>query len=121
LFKKLTVITSFFLFRIGYTTAAKIHATPAASRKITTTYVRIFPTPIDKQPEIRSNIRWNMINHALLNGHRFVTEDNKTHSFGYLGECELTDLAFIDRGTSFMSDSLHSIYHGAFVRAQGFF
>ena len=43
------------------------------------------------------------------------------HSFGYLGECELTNLAFIDRGTSFMCDTLHSIYHGAFVCTKVFF
>ncbi|CAF4504815.1 unnamed protein product [Rotaria socialis] len=30
------------------------------------------------------------------------------------GECKLASLAFIDRGSSFMSDTLHSIYHGAF-------
>ncbi|CAF3521193.1 unnamed protein product [Rotaria sp. Silwood1] len=46
----------------------------------------------------------------------FSTEDNKTHSFGYEGESEFTSLALVDRGTSFMSDTLHTIYHGAFKK-----
>ncbi|CAF3901686.1 unnamed protein product [Rotaria sordida] len=42
--------------------------------------------------------------------------DKKTHSCGYAGESEFTSLAFVDRGTSFMSDTLHTIYHGAFKK-----
>jgi hypothetical protein len=70
---------------------------------------------------MRSNARWHQISRALQNGHRFLTEDNKAHSFGYEGECEFTNLAFIDRGIPFMSDTLHTIYHGAFVRTKEFF
>lgn len=69
---------------------------------------------------MRSNDRWHEISHALQNGYRFFTEDNKIHSFGYLGDCELAKLSFIDRGVSFMSDTLHSIYHGAFVSVPDF-
>jgi len=115
------IYSNYFLFsHLGKTTPAKIYAIPTTSTRIKTTYVRIFPTPTDEQPELRSNSRWNEINHALQNGHLFLTEDNKTHSFGYLGDCQLTDLSFIDRGTSFMSDTLHSVYHGAFVRTEIF-
>ncbi|CAF1174626.1 unnamed protein product [Rotaria sordida] len=70
---------------------------------------------------MRSNDRWHEISHALQNGHVFFTEDKKTHSFGYAGESEFTSLAFVDRGTSFMSYTLHTIYHGAFVRTKDFF
>ncbi|CAF1351208.1 unnamed protein product [Rotaria sp. Silwood1] len=45
-----------------------------------------------------------------------IVFDNKTHSFGYGGESEFTSLALVDRGTSFMSDTLHTIYHGAFKK-----
>ncbi|CAF4938290.1 unnamed protein product [Rotaria sp. Silwood1] len=100
----------------GYTTAAKIHATPTTSKKITTTYVRIFPTPANDRPQMRSNARWHEISHALQNGHQFICCDKKIHSYGYLGECEFTNLAFVDRGISFMCDTLHTIYHGAFKR-----
>ncbi|CAF2233614.1 unnamed protein product [Rotaria magnacalcarata] len=100
----------------GYTTPAKIYATPATLKKITTTYVRIFPTRTDDRPQMRSNARWHEVSHALQNGHNFITNDNKMHSFGYIGECVFTNLAFVDRGTSFMSDTLHTIYHGAFKR-----
>ncbi|CAF1405681.1 unnamed protein product [Rotaria sordida] len=106
---------------IGCTTPAKIHATLAKSKKITTTYIRIFPTRTNEEPQMRSNDRWHEISHALQNGHVFFTEDKETHSFGYAGESEFTSLAFVDRGTSFMSDTLHTIYHGAFVRTKDFF
>jgi hypothetical protein len=105
----------FFIFFSGHTTPAKLFAVPNQSGKITTTYIRIFPTSTGEQPEIRSNTRWFDISHAVLNGIQFFTE-KKSHTFGYIGECELCNLAFIDRGTSFMSDTLHTIYHGAFVR-----
>ena len=99
----------------GKTVAAKLYATPNQSTKISTTYVRIFPTSKGQQPEIRSNARWYDIGHAERNGVRFYTNDHKSHAYGYLGECELSELAFVDRGTNFMSDTLHSVYHGAFV------
>ncbi|CAF4533220.1 unnamed protein product [Rotaria sp. Silwood2] len=100
----------------GITTPCKVLSSSILSNKKKITYVRIFPTPTHQQIELRSNFRWMEISHALQNKHSFLTEDNQMHSFGYLGECELTNLAYIDRGTSFMSDTLHSIYHGAFKR-----
>ncbi|CAF4638740.1 unnamed protein product, partial [Rotaria socialis] len=39
----------------GRTTPAKLHATPNQSGKITTVFIRIFPTEIGEQPEMRSN------------------------------------------------------------------
>ncbi|CAF1448407.1 unnamed protein product, partial [Rotaria sordida] len=99
----------------GYTTPAKLHATPHQSAKIATTYIRIFPTTCGEQPEMRCNARWYEICHATQNGIRFLTNENKSHTYGYMGECELCNLSFIDRGSSFMSDTLHSIYHGAFL------
>lgn len=103
-----------FLLSSGETTPAKLQAIPTKSTNIITTYVRIFPTSVD-EPELRSNGRWYEISHAIRNGVRFFTKKNKTHNFGYFGDCVLSDLAFIDRGRSFMADTLHSIYHGAFV------
>ncbi|CAF1100809.1 unnamed protein product [Adineta steineri] len=100
----------------GETTPAKVYATPTKSAKIKTTYIRIFPTSTGRQPEMRSNARWYDISHATQNGIRFFINDHKLHTYGYLGECELCELAFIDRGSSFMSDTLHSVYHGAFKK-----
>lgn len=94
---------------------AKLQANPMKSTNIVTTYIRIFPTQTSEQPLMRSNERWYEISHALRNGIRFYNQ-NKIHNFGYFGECALADLAFVDRGHSFMTDTLHSIYHGAFVR-----
>lgn len=101
---------------LGRTTPSRISATPLQSKPmIKTVWIRIFPTTKGQQPHLRSNERWNEISHALNNGYQFVTKEKKPHTFGYLGECQLTELDFIDRGSSFMSDTLHSIYHGAFV------
>lgn len=112
--------SAFLFILIGKTTPAKLYAA-TSSKKITTTYIRIFPTIKNDQPELRSNYRWFEISHALQNKYTFLTADDKAHSFGYLGDCELTNLAFIDRGESFMSDTLHTIYHGAFVCKISFF
>lgn len=49
-----------------------------------------------------------------------LSSKKKQHTFGYVGDCQLSELAFIDRESSFMSDTLHSIYHGAFVSYGGF-
>lgn len=97
---------------------AKLHAATNNATKIVTTYVRVFPTPAGEQPQLRSNGRWYEISHAIRNHVRFVNKKNKIHTFGYLGECILTDLAFVDRGKTFISDTLHSIYHGAFVSVE---
>ncbi|CAF3612403.1 unnamed protein product [Rotaria socialis] len=51
----------------GRTTPAKLHATPNQSGKITTVFIRIFPTEIGEQPEMRSNVRWFEISHAVQN------------------------------------------------------
>lgn len=99
----------------GKTTAAKLNADPSESKKIQTTYVRIFPSTNGQVPQLRSNGRWFDIYHAMQNGIKFVNSEGKEHKFGYQGDCKLSELAYIDRGRSFMSDTLHSIYHGAFV------
>ncbi|CAF2089774.1 unnamed protein product [Rotaria magnacalcarata] len=51
----------------GRMTPAKLHATPNQSGKITTVFIRIFPTEIGEQPEMRSNARWFEISHAVQN------------------------------------------------------
>lgn len=40
---------------------------------------------------------------------------NKDSERGISGACVLRDLKYFDVGFSFVSDSLHNIYHGAFV------
>lgn len=109
------IVEEIFSINVGITTPAKLFAKPYQSTSVNTTYVRIFPTKIGDSVHLRSNTRWYEICHALQNGVRFSTNNKKSHTFGYSGDCQLTDLAFVDRGTSFMSDTLHSIYHGAFV------
>jgi hypothetical protein len=40
---------------------------------------------------------------------------NKESEHGILGPCVLRQLEYFDVGFSFLSDSLHNVYHGAFV------
>ena len=40
---------------------------------------------------------------------------NKESEHGILGPCVLRQLKYFDVGSSFVSDNLHNIYHGAFV------
>ena len=44
--------------------------------------------------------------------------ENKEMEHGIAGECVLRQLKYFDVGFSFVSDSLHNIYHGAFVSNQ---
>jgi hypothetical protein len=41
--------------------------------------------------------------------------ENKEMEHGIVGPCVLRQLTYFDVGFSFVSDSLHNIYHGAFV------
>jgi hypothetical protein len=41
---------------------------------------------------------------------------NKESEHGIRGPCVLRQLKYFDVGSSFVSDNLHNIYHGAFVR-----
>ena len=46
---------------------------------------------------------------------RLLIEEHKLEEKGILGPCILRQLAYFDVGRSFMADSLHNVYIGAFV------
>lgn len=91
-------------------------------------YVRTFAAELDilKKAKLRCNARYDML---LLAKHVFDTQRaqlpireqkrqqklDQNRSRGILGACELRACSMFDVGYSFMSDSLHNVYIGAFV------
>lgn len=85
--------------------------------------IRVFPTSEDQQTLLRSNLRCQFVlNRIHKSQHHGLSESREIDlRLGYLGKCILTDLSFFDHGYSFLMDTLHTIYHGAFVRIDFFF
>ena len=91
-------------------------------------YVRTFAAGLDvlKQAKLRCNARYDVLLSAkyVLDAQRAqlpIREQNKQQkldqnkSRGILGLCEFRACSMFDVGYSFMSDSLHNVYIGAFV------
>ncbi|CAF4113129.1 unnamed protein product, partial [Rotaria magnacalcarata] len=74
----------------------------------------------DDQIYLRSTARYELIAKKLAKSqHRnqhLSKEDVSNLQLGYLGKCTLTNLSYFDHGYSFLMDTLHTIYHGAFKR-----
>ena len=90
------------------------------NKKKDTHKIRVFPTFVDQQTHPRSNSRCqlvlNRINQSRRSDLSGRSREEVDSRLGYLGKCILTDLSFFDHGYSFLMDTLHTIYHGAFVR-----
>ncbi|CAF4396510.1 unnamed protein product [Rotaria sp. Silwood2] len=88
-------------------------------KRIDTHKIRVFPTSEDDQIKLRSTVRCELIlgQLAKVQHHDYpVTSEEKSNlQLGYLGKCLLTELSYFDHGHSFLMDTLHTIYHGAFV------
>jgi hypothetical protein len=83
-----------------------------------------------KRIELRSNQRYDILLDLKLRQQqkmeslrnqtkkqkKILKEQYDLSEKGILGECVLRSLKFFDVGMSFMGDSLHNIYAGAFVR-----
>ncbi|CAF3408645.1 unnamed protein product, partial [Rotaria sp. Silwood2] len=80
--------------------------------------IRVFPTNEDDRIELRSSARCeialNQLAKAKHRSHHLTQEDELNLRLGYLGRCNLTILSYFDHGYSFLVDTLHTIYHGAF-------
>ncbi|CAM4846918.1 unnamed protein product [Rotaria magnacalcarata] len=81
--------------------------------------IRVFPINEDDNIQMRSTARYHQIHNQIstlkLHGHRMSEEEEINLRLGYLGQCLLTQLSYFDHGYSFLTDSLHTIYHGVFV------
>jgi hypothetical protein len=99
-------------------TQNKSSSTDKKSRK-DTHKIRVFPMNEDNQTQLRSTARCQLILNKLskLKHNKQCLSDEKESNLrlGYSGKCCLTDLMYFDHGYSFLMDTLHTIYHGAFV------
>jgi hypothetical protein len=96
----------------------KISSTDKKTRK-DTHKIRVFPTIEDDKTQLRSSARCqfvlNQLEKVQHRNHRMGNEEESNLRLGYLGNCVLTELSYFDHGSSFLMDTLHTIYHGAFV------
>ena len=79
--------------------------------------IRVFPLlPVTQaQPRLRSNITHDEL---IARAEKTKIKDKqKLHAMmrGHAGPCALRPLKYFDVGHSFLSDSLHNIYHGVMV------
>jgi hypothetical protein len=87
-----------------------------------------------KRIELRSNQRYDILldlkrrhqqemeslRNQTKKQKKVLKEQHQLYEKGILGECALRSLKFFDVGMSFMGDSLHNVYAGAFVRKKTF-
>lgn len=79
--------------------------------------MRVFPlVPAHKrQPRLRTNETYDGFM-KIYKKQRFTNiNELRDRLRGHIGPCLLRDLKCFDVGTSFLSDSLHNVYHGVMV------
>ncbi|CAM4943066.1 unnamed protein product [Rotaria socialis] len=93
----------------GETVAVK----PNSKKKI-----RVFPLVPNhqEQPRLRTNTSYDIFMNKFAK-ERFRNDTQlRDRLHGHISPCILRDLTYFDVGTSFLSDSLHNIYHGVVKR-----
>lgn len=86
-------------------------------KKDSTHKIRVFPLVLNhkKQPRLRTNDTYDkFIKNYKKNSTATIHELRDKH-LGHVSPCVLRDLTYFDVGTSFLSDSLHNVYHGVMV------
>ncbi|CAF3728993.1 unnamed protein product [Rotaria socialis] len=94
---------------LGETVAVK----PNSKKKI-----RVFPLVPNhqEQPRLRTNKSYDIFMNKFAK-ERFRNDTQlRDRLHGHISPCILRDLTYFDVGTSFLSDSLHNIYHGVVKR-----
>ncbi|CAF0944330.1 unnamed protein product [Adineta ricciae] len=85
-------------------------------------FIRCFPTNHTNLPELRSNKTYDEAMKILRKsskqrvGRNSLTGTHTDEAKGYVGPCALRRLRFFDMGHSFLTDSLHNLYGGLFLR-----
>ncbi|CAF4767110.1 unnamed protein product, partial [Rotaria sp. Silwood2] len=76
--------------------------------------IRVFPLIPDdqEQPRLRTNKTYDMFMNIYIDEHFLPHAELRNRLRGHISPCVLRDLTYFDVGTSFLSDSLHNIYHG---------
>ena len=85
--------------------------------------IRVFPLIPEhqQQPRLRTNETYDTFMKEYMKKKSFSYNELRDRYRGHVSSCVLHDLAHFDVGTSFLSDSLHNIYHGVVVRTNHMF
>ncbi|CAF4218173.1 unnamed protein product, partial [Rotaria sordida] len=80
--------------------------------------IRVFPLlpQIQIQPRLRSNFTHDEIVNIDENDKPDDKEQLRDMMRGHVGPCVLRPLKYFDVGHSFLSDTLHNVYHGVMKR-----
>ncbi|CAF1661149.1 unnamed protein product [Rotaria magnacalcarata] len=80
--------------------------------------IRVFPlvTAHQQQPRLRTNETYDEFMKIYAQERFKDTNEMRDRLRGHIGPCSLRDLTYFDVGTSFLSDSLHNVYHGVMKR-----
>ncbi|CAF1397355.1 unnamed protein product [Rotaria magnacalcarata] len=80
--------------------------------------IRVFPLVSDnqEQPRLRTNDTYDLFMNIYAQNQFLHNVELRDRLRGHTSPCILRDLTYFDVGTSFLSDSLHNIYHGVVKR-----
>ncbi len=81
--------------------------------------IRVFPLLPEhqQQPRLRTNKTYDEYMNIYKKKHFINDTELRDRLRGHISPCVLRDLTYFDVGSSFLSDSLHNIYHGVVVSA----
>ena len=84
--------------------------------------MRVFPVvpTQQQQPRVRTNETYDTLMKRLKRDKSLNYNELRDRCRGHVSPCILRELSYFDVGTSFLSDSLHNIYHGVVVRISQF-
>jgi hypothetical protein len=79
--------------------------------------IRVFPLvpKHQQQPRLRTNETYDFFMNIYKKQHFVKDTELRDRLRGHINPCVLRDLTYFDVGRSFLSDSLHNIYHGVVV------
>ncbi|CAF1607895.1 unnamed protein product [Rotaria magnacalcarata] len=80
--------------------------------------IRVFPlvSAHQQQPRLRTNETYDIFMNTYEKERFTNNNELRDRLRGHIGPCGLRSLTYFDVGTSFLSDSLHNIYHGVMKR-----
>ncbi|CAF3619678.1 unnamed protein product [Rotaria socialis] len=80
--------------------------------------IRVFPlvSAHQQQPRLRTNETYDIFMNTYEKERFTNNNELRDRLRGHIGPCALRSLTYFDVGTSFLSDSLHNIYHGVMKR-----
>ncbi|CAF3904140.1 unnamed protein product [Rotaria sp. Silwood1] len=80
--------------------------------------IRVFPLISDhqEQPRLRTNETYDTFMKVYAQERLLNHVELRDRLRGHISPCVLRELTYFDVGTSFLSDSLHNVYHGVMKR-----